>query len=227
MAQTQPAPETTATPLAAETAEAPAQLDSVVVRSRNRIEKLQDVPLSISVVSGTELSRLNATGIDEVLKRAGNVSWNQGNQRTSSLSIRGIGKVGQTEAQDPSVGVMVDGVFYAYNALTSSFDFTDVDNVEVTRGPQGTLLGKNASVGIIAINTKRPSFTPSADYSLAFSQRDGFKGSLAAGGPVIDDLLPGAVPSRSAARRATSSTPTTRTTPTPTSTASRAGCSSC
>jgi outer membrane receptor protein involved in Fe transport len=173
-------------------AEAPQEtqsLGAVVVRSRNRIEKLQDVPLSISVVTGTELARTNAYGIDAITKRAANVSWNLGNQRTSSLSIRGVGKIGQTEAQDPSVGVIVDGVNYAYNALTSSFDFTDVDTVEVTRGPQGTLLGKNTSLGVVNVTTRRPSFTPTADYSLAFNQRHGFLGTLAAGGPVVDNLL--------------------------------------
>lgn len=170
------------------TQEAPA-LDAVVVRSRNRIEKLQDVPLSISVVTGNELARLNAYDIGSITKRAANVSWNQGNQRTSSLSIRGVGKIGQTEAQDPSVGTIVDGVNFAYNALTSSFDFTDIETVEVTRGPQGTLLGKNTSMGVVNITTRRPSFTPTADYSLAFLERDGFIGTFAAGGPVIDDVL--------------------------------------
>jgi len=167
----------------------PRALDSVVVRSRNRIEKLQDVPLSISVVTGAELERLSATGIDALTRRAANVSWNLGNQRTSSLSIRGVGKMGQTEAQDPSVGTIVDGVNYAYNALTSSFDFVDVDTVEVTRGPQGTLLGKNTSLGVVNITTRRPSFTPSADYTLEFRQRDGLLGTAAIGGPVIDGLL--------------------------------------
>jgi outer membrane receptor protein involved in Fe transport len=168
--------------------EAPA-LDAVVVRSRNRIEKLQDVPLSVSVVQGAELERLSAYGIESVTKRAANVSWNLGNQRTSSLSIRGVGKVGQTEAQDPSVGVIVDGVNYAYNALTSSFDFTDIDAIEVTRGPQGTLLGKNTSVGNIIITTRRPSFTPTADYKLEFRPGGGVFASGAVGGPVVDDLL--------------------------------------
>jgi len=167
----------------------PRALDSVVVRSRNRIEKLQDVPLSISVVTGAELERLSATGIDALTRRAANVSWNLGNQRTSSLSIRGVGKMGQTEAQDPSVGTIVDGVNYAYNALTSSFDFVDVDTVEVTRGPQGTLLGKNTSLGVVNITTRRPSFTPSADYTLEFRERDGLLGTAAIGGPVIDGLL--------------------------------------
>jgi hypothetical protein len=163
------APAASAASAADSTNEAPA-LDAVTVHSRNRIERLQDVPISVSVTTGAELARLDAYGVDAIAKRAANVSWNQGNQRTSSLSIRGIGKIGQTEAQDPSVGVIVDGVSYAYNALTSSFDFVDVDTVEVARGPQGTLQGKNASVGSITINYKRPTFTPTADYTLALRQ---------------------------------------------------------
>ena len=170
------------------TSEAPA-LDAVTVHSRNRIERLQDVPISVSVTTGTELARLDAYGVEAIAKRASNVSWNQGNQRTSSISIRGIGKIGQTEAQDPSVGVIVDGVSYAYNALTSSFDFVDVDTVEVARGPQGTLQGKNASVGSITVNYKRPSFTPTADYTLAFNKNRGLLGVAAIGGPVIDNVL--------------------------------------
>lgn len=172
-------------------AEEPAQqaLGAVTVRSRNRIEKLQDVPLSISVIQGAELDRLGSVGIDDITKRAANVSWNLGNQRTSSISIRGIGKIGQTEAQDPSVGIIVDGVSYAYNALTSSFDFVDIDTIEVTRGPQGTLLGKNASVGNIIFSTKRPSFTPTADFTLGFRQRDGLFATAAIGGPIVDGLI--------------------------------------
>lgn len=178
-----------ATPAADTPAVEQRQLEGVTVRSRNRIEKLQDVPLSVSVVQGNELERLNATDINSITKRAANVSWNLGNQRTSSISIRGVGKVGQTEAQDPSVGLIVDGVNYAYNALSSSFDFLDVDTVEVARGPQGTLLGKNTSLGVINITTRRPSFTPTADYNVSFSQRDGVSGWVAAGGPVVDDVL--------------------------------------
>lgn len=164
-------------------------LGAVTVRSRNRIEKLQDVPLSISVIQGSELERLGVTGIADITKRAANISWNQGNQRTSSISIRGIGKIGQTEAQDPSVGVIVDGVSYAYNALTSSFDFVDIDTIEVSRGPQGTLLGKNTSVGNIIFNTRRPSFTPSADFSLSFREGDGVFATAALGGGIVDNLL--------------------------------------
>ena len=135
------APASAASAADATAQEAPA-LDAVTVHSRNRIERLQDVPLSVSVTTGTELARLDAYGIDAIAKRAANISWNTGNQRTSSISIRGIGKIGQTEAQDPSVGVIVDGVSYAYNALTSSFDFVDVDTVEVARRSEERRVGK-------------------------------------------------------------------------------------
>ncbi|MES2605069.1 MAG: TonB-dependent receptor, partial [Pseudomonadota bacterium] len=161
----------------------------MVVRSRNRLESQQDVPISISVVRGEELNQLLANDINAVVLRTANIQWNQGNQRSSSLSIRGIGRVGQTEAQDPSVGVIVDGISYAYNALTNSFDFYDVDTVEVVRGPQGTLLGKNASVGVVNVTTRRPSFTPSADFQLAVGERDNLTARAALGGGIIDDLL--------------------------------------
>ena len=178
-----------AAPTATPQADEPQALDTVVVRSRNRIERLQDVPLSVSVVTGNELERLGAADIGAITRRAGNVSWNQGNQRTSSISIRGIGKIGQLEAQDPSVGVIADGVPLAFNPITSSYNFTDVDTVEVTRGPQGTLLGKNTSLGVINVTTKKPSFTPSADFAFTYGSRDTVIGRATAGGPVVDGLL--------------------------------------
>ena len=164
-------------------------LGKVTVRARNRLEPLQEVPLSISVVTGKELDRLQATEIGAITQRAANVSWNLGNQRTSSLSIRGVGRQGQTEAQDPSVGFIVDGVSYGYNALTSSFDFIDVDTVEVTRGPQGTLLGKNASLGVVSVTTRRPSFTPDASCSVTYGDWDTVIVRGAGGGPIIDGKL--------------------------------------
>ena len=164
-------------------------LGKITVHTRNRLEPLQDVPVSISVVTGSELERLDALDISSIVQRIGNIQWNFGNQRTSSLAIRGFGKQGQTEAQDPSVGVVVDGINYAYNALISSYDFTDVDTVELARGPQGTLQGKNATLGILNITTRRPSFTPDAEYSVTVGQRGTVIGRAAGGGPVVDDLL--------------------------------------
>lgn len=163
-------------------------LDTVVVRSRNRLEAVKDVPVSISVVTGKELDRFVARDLAAITQRAGNISWVQGNARTSAISIRGIGKQAQTDAMDPSVGITVDGVSYAYNPL-ASFDFYDVDTVEVARGPQGTLRGKNASVGAITITTKQPSFQDHFDYSLGFGQNNRVIASTNVGGAVVDDLL--------------------------------------
>jgi len=165
-----------------------ANLDTVQVRTRSRLESLKDVPASVSVVTGKELQQQAGYDLGAITKRTANVSRNTGNSRTYSLSIRGIGQVGQTEAQDPSVGVIVDGISYAYNPL-ASFDFYDVDKVEVARGPQGTQGGKNADIGVINVTTRRPSFTPGVDYSLVYGRDQTVTGQVAGGGPIIDDLL--------------------------------------
>ncbi len=165
-------------------------LGKVVVRGRNnRLATLNDVPQSIAVVSGDELKRLGADSMRDVIKRVANIQrQDRSNARSSDLSIRGIGRKGNSEAQDPNVGVIVDGVSYGYSGL-SAWDFADVDSVEVLRGPQGTLGAKNSSIGSVSINTKRPSFTNSTDVSLRFGERNTFIGNAATGGPVIDDLL--------------------------------------
>lgn len=168
---------------------APAKLETVVVRSRNRIERLQDVPLSVSVVNGQELERLQALDVGAISKRVGNLVWNPGNPRQFSLSIRGVGKQAQTDAQDPSVGIIVDGVNYAYNPLSSSVDFTDVAAVEVTRGPQGTLLGKNTSLGVINITTRKPTFKSEASGQISYGDRQTLFATTTLGGAVVDDLL--------------------------------------
>jgi len=186
----------TAAPVAAEAAPAPAPvqeesktLGELTVSAAPPLATLKDVPVSQSIVSGADLAQTGAASMAAITQRLANVAWNVGNQRTASLSIRGIGKIGQTEAQDPSVGVTVDGVSYAYNPLVSAYDFVDVDSASVIRGPQGTAGNKSTSVGVVNVTTNRPSFTPSADYSLTFGQEGTFIGKLAAGGPVIDNLL--------------------------------------
>ncbi|MES2350936.1 MAG: TonB-dependent receptor [Pseudomonadota bacterium] len=173
---------------AAASQEEAAALGEVTVRARSRLEKLQSVPVSASVVSGKELEREGAADLDSITKRAANVSWNPGNARTSSLSLRGLGKQSQTDAMDPSVGIVVDGLAYSYNPL-ASFDFYDVDSVQVSRGPQGTAGGRSANLGVISINTRRPSFAPDSDFSLTLGENQRLIARGAIGGPVIDNLL--------------------------------------
>jgi outer membrane receptor protein involved in Fe transport len=172
-------------------------LATVVVEARNRLEPLKDVPQAISVISGEDLEREQIVTLDGITKRMANVKWNYGNSQTSNYSIRGVGKIGNNHAADPSVGITVDEVAYGYNPL-GSFNFYDVDTVEVARGPQGTLYGRNATLGAIRVRTKRPSFTQSVDYTLGFNKYEAqdygksngnFTATAALGGPVIDDLL--------------------------------------
>lgn len=157
-------------------------------RVRTELRETQDIPLSISIVDGEELDRLQARDIKSLVQRLSNVAWSAGNSRTSAISMRGIGKQAQTDAMDPSVGVVVDNVPYAYNPL-ASFGFFDVEAIEVTRGPQGTLSGKNANVGIISVTTKRPTFEPTTEWQVSLGENSRIIGTVAAGGPLIDGLL--------------------------------------
>jgi outer membrane receptor protein involved in Fe transport len=187
-AQANAAPPADALAAASDKEEDPQSLGEVTVRARTRIEKLQNVPVSVSVVSGKELEREGAADLDSITKRAANVSWNPGNARTSSLSLRGLGKQSQTDAMDPSVGIVVDGLAYSYNPL-ASFDFYDVDAVQVSRGPQGTAGGRSANLGVISINTRRPSFSPDSDFSIMLGENQRLIARGAIGGPVVDGLL--------------------------------------
>jgi iron complex outermembrane receptor protein len=185
-----------AAPVAAAAASAPQPesvaapaLAAVNVKGRNRLAALQDTPVAASVVSGDELQRLNATTVRDITKRVANVTrQNSSNARSADLAIRGIGRKGNSEAQDPNVGITVDGVSYGYAGL-SAWDWVDIDSVQVLRGPVGTAGGKNSNVGGLYINTRKPSFTPGTEYSIAAGQRDGIIASAAITGPVIDDTL--------------------------------------
>lgn len=164
-------------------------LAEVIVTARNRKENLQEVPLSISVVSGEQLEKLEATDLYSFATRAANISVQRSNQQHRAASIRGIGKMQNTHAQDPSVGIIVDGVNYAYNPLAASVEYTDVESLQVTRGPQGTLQGKNATLGVINITTRRPTFTPDANFSITAGENDTLIGRASGGGAAIDGLL--------------------------------------
>jgi outer membrane receptor protein involved in Fe transport len=174
------------------------ELDEVTITSGRRdLESVRDEPVSISVISGDELERENVFNLDGITKRVANVKWNFGNSQTSGYSIRGVGKVGTGHASDPSVGIAVDGVAYAYNPL-ASFDFYDVESVQVNRGPQGTRFGRASVLGSIFVTTKAPSFNPDAEISVGYNIYDAQ--SWASGnanlfatasvtGPIVDGLL--------------------------------------
>lgn len=132
--------------------------DAIVVTARRREERLQDVPLSVAVASGEELEARSIENLEELGQTTPNFHFAEqpnGGRMSGVAFIRGVGQRDANSAYDPAVGIYVDGV-YMGRAYGSNLDFMDVARVEVLRGPQGTLFGKNASGGVINIISERP-----------------------------------------------------------------------
>ena len=134
-----------------------ATLDTIKVTARRREESIQDVPVAISAFGEEELKDLQASAIDGLQGAVPNANIVQGRGSANSVNafIRGIGQPDALQTFDPGVGLYVDDVYYSRinGALFSLFD---VSQVEVLRGPQGTLYGKNSTGGAIKVNTKNP-----------------------------------------------------------------------
>lgn len=132
-------------------------LDTVTVTARRRVESIQDVPVAVSAFGEERLRDLQATDISSLQGAVPNLNIVQGRGSANSVNvfIRGIGQPDALQTFDPGVGMYVDDVYYSRinGALFSLFD---VAQVEVLRGPQGTLYGKNSTGGAIKITTKNP-----------------------------------------------------------------------
>lgn len=144
-------------------------LSEVVVTSRRRIEKVQDVPIAISVVTGKQAEQAGAFNVNRIKELVPSVQLYSSNPRNTGINIRSLGSpYGLTnDGIDPGVGFYVDGVYYARPAATT-LDFIDVDRIEVLRGPQGSLFGKNTTSGAFNITSRKPSFTSGADFEVSY-----------------------------------------------------------
>jgi len=144
-------------------------LIEVVVSSRRRIEKVQDVPIAVSVITGKQAEQAGAFNVNRIKELVPSVQLYSSNPRNTGINIRSLGSpFGLTnDGIDPGVGFYVDGVYYARPAATT-LDFIDVEQIEVLRGPQGSLFGKNTTSGAFNITTRKPSFTSGADFELSY-----------------------------------------------------------
>lgn len=163
-------------------------LDTVVVTARNREEIAQKVPLPVSVVGGKTLDRDNVVAVNDLVKKVPNLGVFGSNPRQTSISLRGIGKNAANDTMEPSVGVIVDGVVSSYVGQSWN-DFIDLDRIEVIRGPQGTLLGKNTTLGVVNIVTKGPSFKPGYNYEVRYGEYNELGGKVSGTGSIVDDLV--------------------------------------
>ena len=128
----------------------------IIVTAQKRSERLQDVPVAISVVSGDALAARGAVNIEGAQYLVPTLNFRKsGTAINQSLFLRGVGTSTFSIAGEPSISTVVDGVVYS-RAGEAFSDLIDIDRMEVLRGPQGTLFGKNTSAGVINIVTKRP-----------------------------------------------------------------------
>jgi len=129
-------------------------LEEVIVTAQKRTESLQDVPISIVAISGEKIDDFGITGLEELTQYVPNVTINNG-AGTPNLFIRGVGS-GTNAGFEQSVGMYIDGVYAGRGALASVPTTMDLERVEILKGPQGILFGKNTVAGAISITTAKP-----------------------------------------------------------------------
>jgi len=137
-----------------------ATLETVTVTATRRAESLQSVPVAVSVVSGEQLEQSNRNTLGALATQMPSVNFRIGaSNKDTSLFVRGVGTISTSPGVEPTVSTVIDGVVLARPGQ-ATLDLLDVDRVEVLRGAQGTLFGKNASAGVVNISTRAPARTP-------------------------------------------------------------------
>jgi iron complex outermembrane recepter protein len=154
-------------------------IEEIVVTARKVSENIQDTPISITAFSADALEARNVDGLSGLSDFTPNLTINtssafSGSSQTAAVFIRGIGQTDFTLNTDPGVGTYVDGV-YISRAVGGLLDLGDVERVEILRGPQGTLFGKNTIGGAINITTRTPEFETSGSISALYGSDDWFK----------------------------------------------------
>lgn len=160
----------------------------ITVTARHRDEKLQDVPLAITALGGKDLATQHLDRVADYAIRIPNFAALQQNTRVSGLYIRGLGGNASNDGAEGGVGLIVDNVFFTHVGF-SWLDFVDLEGIELARGPQGTLLGKNTTIGAVIVKTAKPSFTPSLNVSGSYGNRNQWQVRANATGPLVGDSL--------------------------------------
>ncbi len=135
-------------------------LDEIVVTARKRAENVQDTPISITVFRSKDLEARQIVNVGQIADFTPNLTINtsaafSGSSATPAIFLRGVGQVDFSLNTDPGVGLYVDGV-YISRAVGGLIDLVDIERIEVLRGPQGTLFGRNTIGGAVSVTTKAP-----------------------------------------------------------------------
>ena len=164
--------------------------NQIVVTARRREEKVQDVPIAMAVIGGAELTSTGAFNVNRLQQTQPTLQFFSSNPRNSAINIRGLGApFGLTnDGIEQGVGFYLDGV-YVGRAGAATFDFVDVERVEVLRGPQGTLYGKNTTAGALNVTTRAPSFTPEVRVEASGGNYSFYQIKASASAPIAADKL--------------------------------------
>ena len=157
---------TATAPNSSASADSGATLEEVVVQAQRRAERLQDTPITVNVATGDQLEQAGVASIMQLSAIAPGVVIDS-NVGSPAVHIRGIGTESSGPTVEPPVAIYVDGVYYAASQ-GSRLDFFDIDQIEVLKGPQGTLFGRNATGGLVQITTKAPSQQTSLDFDIGY-----------------------------------------------------------
>lgn len=165
-------------------------LNEVTVTARRRSEEVQEIPIAIAVIGAKELDNSTSFNVNRVKELVPSVQLYSSNPRNTTLNIRGVGSTfGLTnDGIDPGVGFYVDGVYYARPAA-ATLDFIDVQQIEVLRGPQGTLFGKNTTAGTFNITSRKPTFITTGIFEQSFGDFGFVQTKASISGPLVKDKL--------------------------------------
>ena len=163
-------------------------LERIEVTSQKRTQSLNEVPVAVSVLRGEQIDSAFANNIESLQTLVPSVSFRKGTTtRNSALTVRGIGTISFSIAAEPSVATVVDGVVLGRSGQAFA-DLYDVERIEVLRGPQGTLFGKNASAGVVNITTKSPTDELSGSVEASFFQDNEYRLKTNISGGLTDEL---------------------------------------
>jgi len=173
---------------AAQDAEGPTTIDDIIVTAQKREQNLQDVPIVVTSLSQETLQDAGVRDIKDLqILTPGMTVTSTQSEASTTARIRGVGTVGDNPGLESSVGVVIDGVYRSRNSVGFG-DLGEISRIEVLKGPQGTLFGKNTSAGVINIITEAPSFTPGFNGELTAGNYGALGVSGSVTGPITDQL---------------------------------------
>jgi iron complex outermembrane receptor protein len=169
------------------------KLETVVITATKRLQPLQSTPIAVSVIGGGGLEEANLNNMSSITSVIPTVNFRtNASNKDASLFIRGVGTIATGPGVEPTVSMVLDGVVTARPGQ-ATLDLVEVDRIEILRGPQGTLFGKNASAGVINIVTRAPGKEPGGYIDLGYYQGNERRVRLGANGELAKDLVRGSI----------------------------------